>query len=85
MYHVTNVCHKDDNQKHPKWNVIKPNVANDATYDGHLVGLPVACFTTTLFQGRLPDQSPYPRLQQDGTEVPVNTKHCRASVTAIRS
>ena len=85
MYHVTNVCSKDHKGKvvsknHPNWTVIKQNVADDEYYDEKLVGLPVACFSTTEYMGGLPTQSPYPRWQQDGTPVPENTKHWRVSV-----
>ena len=56
MYHVTNVdgdC--------PMWNEIRLCVPNDKYFDPKLKGLPVACFTTTLYLGGLPDRSPYPR------------------------
>ena len=59
MYHVTNVS-VDKSPKPPEWNMIKPSVANDPVYNGNLLGLPVAFFTTTLRDGILPDQSPYP-------------------------
>ena len=49
-------------------------VPYDEHYDGLLCGLPVACFTTTLWDGELPDTSPYPRNAKEGTE------HWRVSV-----
>ena len=60
MYHVTNVS-VYYSSNHPKWTEIRPSVANDKAYDGELVGLPVASFTTTLYNGNLPTFSPYPR------------------------
>ena len=65
MYHVTNVPVKRNKSNRPKnqpdWEKVRVNVADDKTFDGKLVALPVACFTTTLYQGDLPTQSPYPR------------------------
>ena len=64
MYHVTNVS---DQNPRPDWDAIEPvSIANDETYDGDLLGLPLASFSTTLFfqqNGRhsLPTKSPYPR------------------------
>ena len=60
MYHVTNIS-KDDSSDNPDWVEIRQNVADDKTYDGNLVGLPVASFTTTQRNGKLPIFSPYPR------------------------
>ena len=57
MYHVTNVS-KDKSPQQPDWHIIKPSVANDTTYNGSLLGLPVVFFTTTLFKNKT---SPYPR------------------------
>lgn len=69
MYHVTNV---QDNARKPNWDKIKPySIANDETYDGDLLGLPLASFTTTLtsYQGSnsLPTISPYPRSAEVGS------------------
>ena len=64
MYHVTNCSAQN---ARPNWNTIEPmSIANDETYDGDLLGLPLTSFTTTLFyrqNGRhiLPSKSPYPR------------------------
>ena len=64
MYYVTNRSAQHDR---PDWDTIEPmSIANDETYDGDLLGLPLASFTTTLFYrhtGRhtLPTKSPYPR------------------------
>lgn len=79
MYHVTNISSRDENGQvvnsdHPDWNEIRPHVANDKRWDGKLVGLPVAFFTTTLYQGDLPTISPYPK---SGV---VNSRHWRVSV-----
>jgi len=60
MYHVTNIL-KDDSPDHPKWTEIRLSVADDKTYNGELVRLLVASFTTTLYNGNLPTCSPYPR------------------------
>ena len=60
MYHVTNIS-KDESSDNPDWVEIRPNVADDKTYDGDLVGLPVASFTTTRYEGGLPTFSTYPR------------------------
>ena len=63
MYHVT----KQENQ--PNWETVNAcSIANDDTYDGDLLGLPLASFTTTLNEYEdgtieLPDISPYPRNQ----------------------
>ena len=73
MYHVTNVS-VDKSPKPPDWNMIKPTVANDTAYNGNLLGLPVAFFTTTLFQRNLPNKSPYPRGAMTGT------KHWRVTI-----
>ena len=64
MYHVTDIS-EDDSPSHPNWTVVNTGVSDDRTYDGELVGLPVASFTTTQYQGGLPTISPYPR---DGIE-----------------
>ena len=46
----------------PPWTEIEPrSIANDKKYDGNLLGLPLASFTTTLYNGELPTVSPYPR------------------------
>ena len=58
MYHVTNVLGTDEQ---PQWGEVEVNVADDWKLDGDLVLLPVACFSTTLFEGDFPTQSPYPR------------------------
>ena len=64
MYHVTN---QSAQNARPDWDTIEPvSIANDETYDGDLLGLPLASFTTTLFfrqNGRHvpPTKSPYPR------------------------
>lgn len=63
MYHVTNQSAK---QPVPNWNEIEPcSIANDATYDGDLLGLPLASFTTTRYKDAgtigFPTVSPYPR------------------------
>ena len=71
MYHVTNVSGA---AAEPDWSEVHLCVPYDEYYDGDLCGLPVACFTTTLYNGELPDRSPYPRDAVPGTE------HCRVSV-----
>ena len=58
MYHVTS---RDSSEEQPRWTEIELHVANDKTYDGDLVGLPVASFTTTQYNYDLPTISPYPR------------------------
>ena len=60
--------------KEPDWSEVRLCVPNDKDYDGDLCGLPVACFTTTLYKGELPTFSPYPRNAAPGTE------HWRVSV-----
>ena len=62
MYHVTNQSRRN----RPYWSTIKAqSIANDETYDGDLLGLPLASFTTTRneYERRitLPTISPYPR------------------------
>ena len=52
MYHVTN----QSGRNKPHWRTIKAqSIANDRTYDGHLLGLPLASFTTTKneYEGRI--------------------------------
>ena len=63
MYHVTKQREQDNR---PNWDTIEPHsVANDKTYDGDILGLPLASFTTTLNEYNdvidLPTISPYPR------------------------
>ena len=65
MYHVTQLS-VDDSPNHPNWNDIKVGVSDDRTFDGELVGLPVASFTTTRRNGDLPTFSPYPRNGDEG-------------------
>ena len=60
--------------KEPDWSKVRLCVPHDKYFDGDLCGLPVACFTTTLYKGELPDRSPYPRNAAPGTE------HWRVSV-----
>ena len=60
MYHVTNVRIENPLRK-PNWTEIRPSIADDPTYDQQLLYLPIACFTTTLFDGIFPKCSPYPR------------------------
>lgn len=67
MYHVTNQSKQKDK---PDWGTVEArSIANDKTYDGALLGLPLASFTTTLnkYQGiiDLPTISPYPRNRHD--------------------
>ena len=65
MYHVTN----DRSEAHPRWDMVKVTIPNDALYNGNLlVGLPVAFFTTTLIHSALPKTSPYPRGATPGVE-----------------
>ena len=64
MYHVTNIRANEDNDN--RYEALQTNIADDRTYDGLLMGLPVVCFTTTLYEDRnhpimLPNKSPYPR------------------------
>lgn len=86
MYHVTDEPVKKDMEgqavNKPDWKEVKVNVADDTTYDGELVGLPVACFTTTLYNGKLPDKSPYPRyVGKDKKHKPEEgTEHWRVAV-----
>ena len=64
MYHVTDVS-VGTSPNHPTWPIIRTSIADDKVYDGDfMLGLPVAFFTTTLYNNCLPNQSPYPR---DGT------------------
>ena len=68
MYHVTDVS-VDRSPNHPTWSTIKTSSADDKVYDGDLLlGLPVAFFTTTLYNNDLPTQSPYPRDRTPGEE-----------------
>ena len=60
--------------KVPDWSKVRLCVPHDKYFDGDLCGLPVACFSTTLNEGKLPDRSPYPRNAAKGTE------HWRVSV-----
>ena len=82
MYHVTNVS-VDKSPKPPEWNMIKPSVANDPVYNGNLLGLPVAFFTTTLFNSELPKISPYPRGGTKGTHhwrVTIPFDYCKFKI-----
>ena len=63
MYHVTN---QSAQNARPDWDTIEPvSIANNEKYDGNLLGLPLASFTTTQNEFRntidLPTISPYPR------------------------
>ena len=89
MYHVTNVPVKRNKRGQPKnqpdWEKVEVHVADDKTFDGKLVALPVACFTTTLYKGDLPTTSPYPRYVIDkvssGKHQPEEgTEHWRVVV-----
>ena len=66
MYHVTN------QRERPTWNRIRCSVANDITFDGDILGLPLASFTTTLYSNHgeigLPTISPYPRRTEQGMD-----------------
>ena len=80
MYHVTNVKEEDPQ---PNWETVKAcSIANDKIYDGDLLGLPLASFTTTLYNDKakgkidLPTISPYPRSIPDKLVKP-GTKHHR--------
>ena len=63
MYHVTNIRANEDN----RYEALQTHIVDDVTYDGLLVGLPVVCFTTTLYEDyrtheiMKPTKSPYPR------------------------
>ena len=70
MYHVTN----STATAKPDWSDVHLCVPYDEHYDGDLCGLPVACFSTTLYNGKLPTISTYPRDAEPGTE------HWRVSV-----
>ena len=64
-YHVTNL-----EQSHERYKMLRPSIADDETYDGDLVGLPVVCLSTTLYDNNgdleLPSTSPYPRTGTEG-------------------
>jgi len=73
-YHVTKISLKEPQ---PNWKTLKRTVANDRDYDGWLLGLPVVFLTTSWFEGKLPDKSPYPRKAKPKTkfwrlEIPLN-------------
>lgn len=85
MYHVTNI---PGSQEQPTWKEVWVSVADDTQYDGELLGLPVACFTTTLWKARwdleakLPNQSPYPRYVKNEKRRPdKGTLHWRVDVS----
>ena len=60
IYHVSNVS--SDNNSPPSWDIIKLSLPNDMRLDGkYLYGLPVAMFSSTLWNGVLPIYSTYPR------------------------
>ena len=85
MYHVTNVPVKKNKkgqaENQPDWEKVEVHVADDKIYDGKLVALPVACFTTTLYKGGLPTQSPYPRYVSGTKEKPkLGTEYWRVDV-----
>lgn len=65
LYHVTSI---QIEQTEPEWREIRVSVANDIDWDGSMFGLPVACMTSTRYQGGLPTLSPYPRSGIDGQE-----------------
>ena len=80
MYHVTNIKADGDDSR---YEYLKTNIAKDMTYDGLLVGLPVVCFTATLYEdshtqeAKLPTESPYPHGAEGGkrykrVKVPLN-------------
>ena len=56
-YHVTNL----ESDSRNIYRKLRLSIADDKTYDGHLVGLPVVFFSTTLYMSQLPDISVYPR------------------------
>lgn len=62
IYHVSNVRFVDGQ---PDWPQINPTISDDLTYDGALVGLPVAFFTSTRYRTALPNKSVYPRVGKD--------------------
>ena len=65
-YHVTNIPSGSEEQ----FSVLRTNIADDETYDGRLVGLPVVSFSITHWNGGLPTISPYPRFK-DSTQKEV--------------
>ena len=65
IYHVTNIL---GTQNQPVWDEITTHLAYDQHFDGAMVGLPVACFTTTLYKGGLPTLSTYPRSAEHEVE-----------------
>ncbi len=69
IYHVTNI---PATQK-PTWKHVQTSVLRDAMYDGTMVGLETAAFSSTLIKGALPRRSTYP------TGAPPRTMWWRAS------
>lgn len=61
VYHVSNV---KSTEGQPEWGSIKTSISDDKTYDGVMVGLPVACFSSTLYGIQHPNRSMYPRIDQ---------------------
>ena len=80
MYHVTKLHHKESPDL-PIWPKVEPkSIANDKVYDGDLFGLPLASFTTTLYNGGFPTSSVYPR------EKEFNGKHLyRVKIKFLKS
>lgn len=54
-----------------KYSSLKLHVADDAPYDGDLLGLPCVFFTTTLYKSNFPTESPYPRNGEVGSTFKV--------------
>ena len=80
MYHVTNSV-LDESSVHPDWTEIRPSAAKNETYDGELVGLPIASFSTTRYQDHLPSITVYPRDGDQGklywrVQVPFVSNEC---------
>jgi hypothetical protein len=65
IYHVSNV---PASSPVPQWTHVQPSLLRDQTYDGPMVGLETAAFSSTLIKGKLPRRSTYPTRAAAGTK-----------------
>lgn len=60
-YHVTNVeTTEQDDKKQLPWDRLISQIATHKSYDKKIIGLPCVFFTTSLYNGELPQQTMYP-------------------------
>jgi hypothetical protein len=65
IYHVSNV---PASSPAPQWTHVQPSLLRDQTYDGPMVGLETAAFSSTLINGKMPRRTTYPTRAAAGTK-----------------